>query len=246
MAYKSSNPVISDAAYKDVKPVTKSEAMTTGGTIRRALFLLLLVVGGAFYSWDLTSRNPELFWSLFYPLLIGGLIVGLIAAFSKRTTKYLSPVYAVLEGLFLGGVSYVYNDVFEGIVVQAIGLTFAIFFAMLLVYSSGLIKVTEKFKIGVFAATLGIMLFYLVSIVLRVFFNIEAPLIHESTPLGIAFSVFVVGIASLNLVIDFDFIQQGVEKKLPKNMEWYGAFGLIVTLVWLYLEVLRLLSKIRR
>ena len=148
-----------------------------------------------------------------------------------------------MEGFFLGAISVVYNHLYEGIVLQAVMLTMGTLFAMLMAYRTGLIKPTEKFKMGVVAATGGIAIVYLATIVLG-FFNINIPLIHESGIVGIGFSLFVIVIAAMNLVLDFDFIETGVEQGAPKYMEWYGAFGLMVTLVWLYLEFLRLLSKL--
>lgn len=175
---------------------------------------------------------------------IGGLVLALITVFKKTWAPVTAPLYALVEGFFLGAISAVYNAQFGGIVMQAVMLTFGILFALLFAYRSGLIKATENFKLGVVAATGGIALVYLASIALG-FFGIKIPLIHESGLVGIGFSLFVVVIASLNLVLDFDFIESGVEQGAPKYMEWYGAFGLMVTLVWLYLELLRLLSKLQ-
>ena len=163
--------------------------------------------------------------------------------FKKDWSPITVPIYAVLEGLALGGVSAVYAHEYTGIVQQAIFLTFGIFFTLLFAYKTKVIKPTENFKLGVFAATGGIALIYMISIIMS-FFGGEIPMIHESGPLGIGFSLFVVVIASLNLVMDFDFIEDGAAKGAPKYMEWYGAFGLLVTLIWLYLEILRLLAKL--
>jgi uncharacterized YccA/Bax inhibitor family protein len=156
-----------------------------------------------------------------------------------------APIYAVLEGLFLGGISAIFEMSYPGIVIQAVALTFGTLFCLLAAYKSRLIKVTENFKLGIVAATGAICLIYLVSIIMG-FFGASIPMIHSSGPLGIGFSLFVVTIAALNLVLDFDFIERGSEMGAPKYMEWYGAFGLVVTLVWLYIEILRLLSKLRR
>ena len=175
---------------------------------------------------------------------IGGLVLGLVTSFKKEWSPVTAPLYALVEGFFLGSISAIYNAQFQGIVLQAVMLTFGIMFALLFAYRSGLIKATENFKLGVAAATGGIMLIYLATIVLRLF-DINIPYIHESGLIGIGFSLFVVVIASLNLVLDFDFIESGVEAGAPKYMEWFGAFGLMVTLVWLYLELLRLLSKLQ-
>jgi len=176
---------------------------------------------------------------------IGGLIFGLITAFKPTAAPYTAPVYAALEGLFLGGISALFELMYPGIVVQAVALTFGTLGALLLAYTSGLIKPTENFKLGITAATGAIFLVYMVSMVMNMFGSGGIGFIHDSGPIGIGFSVVVVIIAALNLVLDFDFIESGAKRGAPKYMEWYGAFGLLVTLVWLYLEILRLLSKLR-
>jgi uncharacterized YccA/Bax inhibitor family protein len=176
---------------------------------------------------------------------IGGLVLALVTVFKKEWSPVTAPMYALVEGFFLGAISAVFEARFPGIVFQAVLLTFGTLFALLVAYRSGLIKVTENFKLGVVAATGGIALLYLASFVLS-FFNINVPVIHEASWLGIAFSLFVVVVAALNLVLDFDFIENGAAARAPKYMEWYGAFGLMVTLVWLYVEFLRLLSKLQQ
>jgi uncharacterized YccA/Bax inhibitor family protein len=176
--------------------------------------------------------------------LLGGAVVGLVTAFKPAFAPVTTPIYAALEGLFLGGLSGLYELRYPGIVMNAVGLTFGCLAALLAAYSSGLIRPSENFKLGIVAATGGIALLYMVSMGLG-FFGKSIPFIHESTPIGIAFSVFVVGLAALNLVLDFDFIEDGARRGAPKYMEWYGAFGLLVTLVWLYLEILRLLAKLQ-
>ncbi len=168
----------------------------------------------------------------------------MVTIFKKEWSPVTSPIYALLEGLALGGISAAIDLRYPGIAIQAVGLTFGTLFVLLLAYRSGLIQVTQKFRLGIIAATGGIMLFYLLEMVLG-FFGIRFMAINGSGPIGIAFSLFVVAIAALNLVLDFDFIEKGVQFGAPKYMEWYGAFGIIVTLVWLYLEILRLLSKLR-
>jgi len=168
-----------------------------------------------------------------------------VTVFKKEWSPVTAPMYALVEGFFLGAISAVFEARFPGIVFQAVLLTFGTLFALLVAYRSGLIKVTENFKLGVVAATGGIALLYLASFVLG-FFNINVPVIHEASGWGIAFSLFVVVVAALNLVLDFDFIENGAAARAPKYMEWYGAFGLMVTLVWLYVEFLRLLSKIQQ
>jgi len=171
-------------------------------------------------------------------------VLALVTTFKKTWSPVTAPLYALVEGFFLGAISAMFNARFEGIVFQAVLLTFCTLFALLFAYRSGLIKATENFKLGVVAATGGIALVYLATIVLG-FFGIKIPMIHDSGIVGIGFSLFVVVIAALNLVLDFDFIENGVEQGAPKYMEWYGAFGLMVTLVWLYIEFLRLLSKLQ-
>ena len=175
---------------------------------------------------------------------VGGLILGLVTAFKKEWAPITSPVYALLQGLFLGGFSALFEMKFPGIVIQAVSLTFGTLFCLLLAYRSGLIKATENFKLGVFAATGAIGLFYLVSFILG-FFHVSIPGMNGNGLLSIGISVFIVIIAALNLVLDFDFIEKGAEMGVPKYMEWYAAFGLLVTLIWLYVEILRLLSKLR-
>jgi len=176
---------------------------------------------------------------------VGGLIVAFITIFKKTWAPVTAPLYALLEGLALGAISVVFEAQFPGIVFQAVVLTFSVLLAMLLCYRTGLIQPSENLKLALFAAMAGILIFYMFAAVLSVF-GARAPLIWDSGPFGILFSLFVVGVAALTLVIDFDFIEQGVAKGAPKYMEWYAAFGLMVTLIWLYLEILRLLAKSRR
>ena len=176
--------------------------------------------------------------------VFGGFIVAMVLCFKQTWAPVLAPVYAVLEGLFLGGISAVFAARFGGIVFQAVAMTFGTLFALLAAYQSGYIRATEKFKLGVIAATGGIAVVYLVSMVLG-FFGVQIPGIFGSGAVGIGFSVVVVVIAALNLVLDFDLIERGAQAGAPKYMEWYGAFSLMVTLVWLYLEILRLLAKLK-
>jgi uncharacterized YccA/Bax inhibitor family protein len=245
---KSGNPALNSTVFseaaKTIAGTGTTELMTLEGTSVKAGILGLLVAAGASYTWQLYFVSHST--AAVMPWLVGGSIAGflvaLITIFNRPLSPYTSPIYAVLEGLALGGLSAIFDVTYPGIVVQAVALTFAILAAMLLIYTTRLIQPSENFKLGVVAATGGIAIYYLIALVLG-FFGIQAPLIWDSGPLGIAFSVFVVIIASLNLVIDFDFIEQGVKEGAPRYMEWYGAFGLVVTLVWLYLELLRLLAK---
>jgi uncharacterized YccA/Bax inhibitor family protein len=218
--------------------------MTIQGTVNRSIVLLLLLLLSAAWTWRLYYATHDAASVSVWLLVgaVGGLIVAVVTAFKKEWSPLLAPVYALLEGLVLGGISSILEGQYPGIVIQAVGLTFGTLFCLLMAYKSGLIGATEKFKLGVMGATGGIALFYLVTMVLG-FFGIGIPYIHESGLIGIGFSLFVVVVAALNLVLDFDFIEQGAASGAPSYMEWYGAFGLMVTLVWLYLEILRLLSK---
>jgi uncharacterized YccA/Bax inhibitor family protein len=176
---------------------------------------------------------------------IGSFVLALITVIFKQASPFTAPLYALLEGLLVGSISAVFELQFKGIVIQAVALTLGVMFCLLFAYRTGIIKATENFKLGIFAATGAIGIIYLVTWVMRGFFHTDMPYIHQSGPIGIGFSVVVVIIASLNLVLDFDFIENGAKQNAPKYMEWYGAFGLIVTLVWLYFEILNLLRKIR-
>ena len=238
---RTGNPALTDNTFDVGHAADSSGAMTVQGTVNKTLILLFCVIVSAAWVWG----NPVQLAPLFFPALIGGFVVGLVTIFKKEWAPVTAPIYALLEGVLLGGISFFFEKSYPGIVMQAVGLTFGILLALLLVYKTGLIQVTDNFRLGVVAATGGIALYYLLAIVLG-FFHIQVPLIYDSGPLGIAFSLFVVFIASLNLVLDFDFIEQGAERGAPRFMEWYGAFGLMVTLIWLYLEILRLLSKSRR
>jgi uncharacterized YccA/Bax inhibitor family protein len=176
--------------------------------------------------------------------IIGGLIVALVTVFKQTWAPVTAPVYGLLEGLAIGGISAMFEAQYPGIVIQAVALTFGTCLVLLLAYKSRLIQATENFKLGVVAATGAIALIYFVSFILRMF-GVHMPYIHGSGLIGIGFSIAVVTIAALNLVLDFDFIERGVQTGAPRYMEWYGAFGLMVTLIWLYIEILRLLSKLR-
>ncbi len=218
--------------------------MTITGTVNKTAMSLAVLMVAAMYVWGKGAQGQlPMFWV--WGGVIGGFVMALATAFKPVWAPYTTPLYAALEGLALGGISYVFEQTYPGIVAQAVFLTFGTLGALLFAYRSGLIRATENFKLGVFAATGGIGLVYLLSFVLG-FFGISVPLIHSSGTFGILFSMFVVVIAALNLVLDFDFIEQGAERGAPKYMEWYGAFGLLVTLVWLYLEILRLLTKLQR
>ncbi len=247
---RSGNPALKESTFLDLGSgaIVRDDGnvMTLNGTVNKTGMLLLLCVFSAAFTWSQVSTPAGIVGAAPYMWggLIGGLVLALVTIFKKEWSPISAPAYAVVEGLFLGAISAMYNHMYEGIVMQAVLLTFGTLFAMLFCYRSGLIKATENFKMGVAAATGGIFLVYLASMVLG-FFGINIPMIHESGLVGIGFSLVVVVVAALNLVLDFDFIETGVEKGAPKYMEWYGAFGLIVTLVWLYIEFLRLLSKLQ-
>jgi uncharacterized YccA/Bax inhibitor family protein len=216
--------------------------MTIQGTVSRTAMLLALLFAATLLTWKPSAPQDSTGW-----IMIGGIagfVVALITIFNKKASPVTAPIYAVCQGVMLGGISSLFEARFPGIVMQAVLLTFGTLGALLLAYTSRLIKATENFKLGIVAATGGIALFYLVSMILG-FFGVQIPMIYGSGPVGIIFSVIVVVVAALNLVLDFDFIEQGAEQGAPKYMEWYAAFGLIVTLVWLYMEILRLLSKLQ-
>jgi uncharacterized YccA/Bax inhibitor family protein len=238
---RTGNPALTNDAFSSVRTDESTDIMTTQGTTNKCFILLFLVLLTASWVWS----NPLALLPLFWPAMIGGFIVAMVTIFKKEWAPVTAPIYALLEGVILGGISAFFERAYPGVVMQAVGLTFGTLFSMLLIYKSGLIKVTDNFRFGVFAATGGIALYYFVSIILG-FFRIQAPLIYDSGLLGIGFSLFVVFIAALNLVLDFDFIEQGSQMGVPKYMEWYGAFGLMVTLIWLYMEILRLLAKTKR
>ncbi len=236
--FRTGNPTLGAHSF-DVPRVYGADAMTLQGTVNKTGLSLLILLAAAAFTWNQTASPIFIIVGA-----LGGFVVALVTAFKREWAPVTTPIYALLEGLFLGGLSLLYEQQFPGIVMNAVGLTFGTLAALLLAYRSGLIKATENFKLGIFAATGGIALLYLVSMGLG-FFGIRIPLIHGSGVIGIGFSLFVVGIAALNLVLDFDFIERGAESGAPKYMEWYGAFGLLVTLIWLYIEILRLLAKLQ-
>lgn len=242
---RSGNPALTKKTFEVAEQSAKR--MTLSGTVNKTAILTALVIIPAIWVWGkfFETGNLKMVHYLIWLGILGGFVVAMITIFFKKVSPYTAPVYALLEGLAIGGISAFFEARFPGIVIQAVALTFGILFCLLAAYKSGWIKPTENFKLGVVSATGGIALLYLVNLVLM-FFGRPIGFIHEGGFFGILFSVFVVVIAALNLVLDFDFIESGVESGNPKYMEWYGAFGLIVTLVWLYLEILRLLGKLRK
>ena len=238
LSYRSGNPVLTSNAFNLQSDY--SDKMTIGGTVNKTFLTLMILIGSAYYSWTYISVTNV----LLLPSLIGAFIVGIITIRKKIWAPITVPIYGVLQGIFLGIFSNLFNSMYDGIVITAISYTLCILFALLSIYRLGIIKPTENFKLGVGAATGGIALLYGINIIMG-FFGSGIPLmdINNSSIYSIGFSVFVIFIASMNLVVDFDFIEEGSEKGAPKYMEWFGAFGLMVTLVWLYLEILKLLAK---
>ena len=237
LSLRSGNPVLSKSTFTNTGSI--SEKMTINGTVNKTAISLLLLVGTGYLTFS--SINP----ALLIGCGIGGFIVAIITVFKKEWAPITVPIYAILEGGLLGGISFMYNSLYDGIVTNAIFLTVGILLSLLTAYRSGFIKATENFKLGIFAATGGIAIVYLINFVMGFFGSSMGVMqIDNSSPMSRGFSVIVVIIAALNLVLDFDFIEEGAEKGAPKYMEWYGAFGLLVTLIWLYLEILRLLAKL--
>lgn len=247
---KTSNPVFKERVFS--RDYTSSEeVMTVNGTVNKTALMLLLVVAAAVYTWNkffaAGGSGAEAGMQAVLPWLavggIGGFITVLVTVFRPQSSGISAPIYAVFEGLLLGGLSAIFEMQYPGIVMRAVALTLAVFAAMLFLYRSGIIKVTNKFIMGVFAATAGIAIVYLVSFI-GGFFGMNTSFLYGNSNLSIGISLVVVAVAALNLVLDFAFIERASANGAPKYMEWYGAFGLMVTLIWLYLEILRLLSKL--
>lgn len=253
---RTGNPTLNDETFENFGVYRRdlaaeqapSATMTINGTAQKTLFLLVLALGSACFTWSRTFAAAEANPGAAMPWALGGGLVGFLSAiaicFRHTWAPTLAPVYALAEGLFLGGISASLEVQYPGIVIQAVGGTFGTLGGLLLAYQSGLIKATENFKLGLVAATGGICLVYLISVIGSVL-GFPVPYIHSAGPIGIGFSFVVVVIAALNLVLDFDYIERAAERGAPKYLEWYGAFALMVTLVWLYIEILRLLSKLR-
>ena len=249
---KTSNPAFGSQTFQDVVgrygggTIDAANRMTLNGTVHRTGILLVCALASAGFTWHtfMQTHDPSDVAGWLMLGVFGGFITALVTIFKMSWAPVTAPIYALMEGLFLGGVSAFIDLRYPGVAIQAVGLTFGTLIVMLLAYSSGLIRATNKFRIGVIAATGGIALFYFVEMILG-FFHINFVAVNGSGAIGIGFSLFVCAIAALNLVLDFDMIERGVNYGAPKYMEWYGAFGIMVTLVWLYLEILRLLSKMR-
>ena len=231
---RSGNPAFSQGF--GINQSVTGEVMTLDGTVNKTGILLALCIGGAYFGWNAPG--------LVLPAILIGFVIALFTIFRPKNSPYTAPAYAAIEGVALGGITMIFEAQYPGIGIQAIGLTFGILASLLFCYKSGIIKPTENLRLMIFAGTMGIFILYLVSFIMS-FFGNSIGFIHSNGLFGIGFSLFVVAIASLNLVLDFDFIEEGAEKGMPKYLEWYGAFSLMVTLVWLYLEILRLLAKLR-
>lgn len=240
---RSGNPVLKESTFRGL-PAT-GEVMTIEGTVNRTYVLFLLLMIGVAAT---VVSEPAALPGLVLVGALGGLVAALATVMRKTWAPITAPAYALLEGLVVGGVSLIMEQAYPGIVFPAVSLTFGTLFALLTAYRSGLIKVTDNFRLGVAAATGAIFVVYLAQFLLGLF-GVQVGFLHEAIfgagLLGIGVSVVVIIVAALNLVLDFDFIEQGAANGAPKYMEWYGAFGLLVTLIWLYLEILRLLAKLR-
>ncbi|MCU0339473.1 MAG: Bax inhibitor-1/YccA family protein [Spirosomaceae bacterium] len=238
------NPILNEKSFiKSSQAGMMQGSMTVQGTVNKIILLGALVIGSAAGSWFLFLSNTNLIMPSAIGGAIAGLIIAVILAFKQTLAPTLAPIYAVVEGVFVGAITLVFESRYPGIGISAALLTFAILAGMVGLYKAGVIRATPTFKRTIMAATAGVAIFYLVSMVLRMF-GIQMPLIYDSGMFGIGFSLFVVGLAAFNLVLDLDRIEQGAEYGAPKYMEWYCAFGMIVTIVWLYMEVLRLLAKL--
>jgi uncharacterized YccA/Bax inhibitor family protein len=249
MEYKTGNPGLNDHTFAAVpRPAAGEERMTLQGTVNKSFLMLAVLLLAALWCWAqffANPSNPAAVSGLMLLGLVGGLILALVISFKQTTAPYLALPYAALEGLAIGGISAILERRYPGIAIEAVALTFGVMAALLVAYSTRLIRVTEHFKAMVVGATGAIALLYVVSFILG-FFHIRVPFLNDASPLGILVSLAIIVVAALNLVLDFDFIQTGVEHGAPRYMEWYSAFGLMVTLVWLYLEILRFLGKVRQ
>jgi uncharacterized YccA/Bax inhibitor family protein len=244
--FNSSNPTLTEKSFNRSMAIPGMDTMTMKGTLNRFGFLFLMVMATSFYVWNEASVGNSVQG---YILTggIGGFILALVLIFKQQWAQYLAPAYALLEGLLIGGISAVYNNAFAkiapGIVMQAVVLTFGTAITMFALYKFGVIRATERFKSILFAAMGGIMVFYLLTFVLSLF-DVEIPMMHQGSWMSIGISLVIVVVAALSLILDFDRIEQGAAMGAPKYMEWFCAFGLLVTLVWLYLEILRLLGNL--
>ncbi len=244
---QSSNPALNRKMFDNIFAGEQSEPMTINGALNKTILLALLVFLSASIVWRWLTTNPAAIGAAMPVILvgaIGGLIMALVTTFKKEWAGYTSPIYALLEGLFLGGITVIFETMVPGIALQAIGLTFGVLFLVLFLYRTGIVRATEKFKMGVIAATGGIFVFYMVSMVANMFgANIS---VFNMGWIGLGIQLLIVVVAAMNLVLDFDFIEEGANAGAPKYIEWYAAFGLMVTIVWLYIEILKLLAILAR
>lgn len=244
--FKSGNPTLSEKSFEQTLSQSQGDTMTVRGTMNKFGFMMLMVMAGAFFAWNWFNAGKNI-GSLMMFGALGGFGVALIIIFKKQWSGYLAPAYAILQGLFVGAISAYFNFLFQesypDIIMHAVLITLGVAAGMYLLYSLQLIRVTQKFRSVVMIATAGIAIFYLLTWILS-FFGVHFAFLTTGSTFGIVFSLAVIAIASLNLLLDYDMIEQGAAMGAPKYMEWYGAFGLLVTLVWLYLEILRLLSKL--
>lgn len=252
---RSSNPTLNEKIFNNVAyQASGSGVMTLQGTINKIGIMLLLAIAGAAFTWSkyFGAVNPDLPQSGASAVTgwmalggIGGFVMALLTVFNKKNSAIWAPIYAVLEGIFLGAISAFFESMYPGLVLRAVMLTFGVLFALLFAYKTRVIKVTDKFRVGVFAATAGIAVAYFVSFILQLF-GMNMSFMFGGGKIAIIISLVIIAVAALNLVLDFDFIERGSASGLPKYFEWYGAFGLMVTLIWLYLEILRLLAMLSR
>lgn len=245
---RSGNPGLNDKTFTGLpRPASLAERMTLSGTINKSFLMLVVLMAGAFWPWSqyLSTGDGGIVSGSLLVGAIGGLVLALVISFRQTLAPWLALPYAALEGLAIGGISALLERRYPGIAIQAVGLTFGVLAVLLVAYRAGLIRVTERFRAIVIAATGAIALVYLVSMVLG-FFHVNVPVLNSGSPLGILLSLGIIAVAAMNLLLDFDLIESGVAGGAPRYMEWYAAFGLMVTLVWLYMEILRLLANSRR
>ncbi|MCD7739954.1 MAG: Bax inhibitor-1/YccA family protein [Candidatus Gastranaerophilales bacterium] len=242
---RSSNPVFKESIYEQAYPLTE-RPMTAAGTMNKLLILsLVMMLGAGAVYYQFFLGHIDFVSMLVTGGIIAGFILGLVAIFNIKLMPYLAPLYAFSQGAALSGISCFFEQSFPGIVIQAVSMTFIVVFVMAVLYKAGLIQATEKFRSIVFTASMAIMIFYIIAFVLS-FFHVNVPYFYVNSPLNIGINIAIAIIAALNLIIDFDFIEQGVRKPLPSLYEWHGAFGLLVTILWLYIEILRILARTRR
>jgi uncharacterized YccA/Bax inhibitor family protein len=266
-AFKSSNPALNDKAFEraleaeagwaagtqTAGPPTRTgglpatDAMTVNGTVWATAALLVLVVASGVYGWNAVDVTSEtISWpGWWFPVALVALGVAILTCFKPHLARFTAPAYALLQGACVGAISGIYNTAYDGIVVQAVSLTVGVFAVMLFLFATRIIKVTDRLRMGIVAATGGILLVYLINLVLSLF-DASVPFLHDNSLLGIGISLLIVGVAAFNLLLDFDFVERGVAAGAPRQLEWYAAFGLIVTIIWLYLELIRLLGKLNR